>query len=42
MTQPALADDVVERETAARVTRQAVLRREPPPTLSFVQEQVTL
>ncbi|MER6619821.1 MULTISPECIES: helix-turn-helix transcriptional regulator [unclassified Streptomyces] len=42
MTQPALTDDVVERETAARVTRQAVLRREPAPTLSFVQEQVTL
>ncbi|MFI8213660.1 helix-turn-helix domain-containing protein [Streptomyces werraensis] len=42
MTQPALADDVVERETAGRVTRQAVLRREPAPTLSFVQEQVTL
>ncbi|WP_217170286.1 helix-turn-helix transcriptional regulator [Streptomyces sp. AC512_CC834] len=42
MTQPALADEVVERETAARVTRQAVLQREPAPTLSFVQEQVTL
>ncbi|MEV7017335.1 helix-turn-helix transcriptional regulator [Streptomyces sp. NPDC093991] len=42
MTQPALTDDVVERETAARVTRQAVLRRDPAPTLSFVQEQVTL
>ncbi|MEZ0163122.1 Scr1 family TA system antitoxin-like transcriptional regulator, partial [Streptomyces griseorubens] len=36
MTLPALTDDVVERETAARVTRQAVLRREPAPTLSFV------
>ncbi|MFF9755519.1 Scr1 family TA system antitoxin-like transcriptional regulator [Streptomyces sp. NPDC014344] len=42
MTQPALTDDVVERETAARVMRQAVLRREVAPTLSFVQEQVTL
>ncbi|MEU7467158.1 helix-turn-helix transcriptional regulator [Streptomyces sp. NPDC044984] len=42
MTQPALTNDVVKRETAARVTRQAVLRREPAPTLSFVQEQVTL
>ncbi|WP_030345408.1 helix-turn-helix domain-containing protein [Streptomyces sp. NRRL S-1022] len=42
MRQPALAEDVVEREAAARVARQAVLERQPAPTVSFVQEQVTL
>jgi transcriptional regulator with XRE-family HTH domain len=42
MRQPALAEDVVERETAARVARQAVFARDPAPTFSFVQEQVTL
>ncbi|MEV5876822.1 helix-turn-helix transcriptional regulator [Streptomyces sp. NPDC052101] len=43
MRQPALDEDVVERETAARMARKAVFeRREPAPTLSFVQEQVTL
>lgn len=39
MRQPALAEDVVERETAARMARKAVFeRRDPAPTLSFVQE----
>lgn len=42
MTQPALTVDVVERETTARMARKAVFEREPGPTLSFVQEQVTL
>ncbi|KMS70568.1 DNA-binding protein [Streptomyces viridochromogenes] len=42
MRQPALTEDVVERETAARMARKAVFEREPAPTLSFVQEQVTL
>ncbi|MET8562387.1 helix-turn-helix transcriptional regulator [Streptomyces flaveolus] len=42
MRQPTLAEDVVERATAARVARQAVFEREPAPTFSFVQEQVTL
>ncbi|MYW15443.1 helix-turn-helix domain-containing protein [Streptomyces sp. SID2955] len=42
MTQPALTEDVVERETAARMARKAVFEREPAPTLSFVLEQVTL
>ncbi|MGA5036148.1 helix-turn-helix domain-containing protein [Streptomyces capoamus] len=43
MRQPALAEDVVERETAARMARKAVFeRRDAAPTLSFVQEQVTL
>lgn len=40
--QPALAPDVVERESAARMSRKAIFDREPAPTLSFVQEQVTL
>ncbi|MFF1487962.1 helix-turn-helix domain-containing protein [Streptomyces sp. NPDC058319] len=42
MTQPALAEEVVERETAARMARKCVFERVPAPTLSFVQEQVTL
>ncbi|MER6382433.1 helix-turn-helix transcriptional regulator [Streptomyces sp. NPDC001127] len=42
MTQPALTEDVVERETSARMARKAVFEREPAPTLSFVLEQVTL
>jgi transcriptional regulator with XRE-family HTH domain len=42
MRQPELPVDVVERETAARMARKAVFDREPAPTLSFVQEQVTL
>ncbi|MEV8595265.1 helix-turn-helix transcriptional regulator [Streptomyces sp. NPDC052012] len=40
--QPALSEDVVERETAARMARKAVFERVPAPTLSFVQEHVTL
>ncbi|WP_406444692.1 helix-turn-helix domain-containing protein [Streptomyces sp. NBC_01613] len=40
--QPALSPDVVERETAARMSRKAVFERDPAPTLGFVQEQVTL
>jgi transcriptional regulator with XRE-family HTH domain len=42
MRQPPLSEAVVERETTARVARQAIFEREPVPTLSFVQEQVTL
>ncbi|MFJ2259887.1 Scr1 family TA system antitoxin-like transcriptional regulator [Streptomyces sp. NPDC087844] len=42
MTQPALTPEVVERETVARMARKAIFEREPAPTLSFVQEQVTL
>jgi transcriptional regulator with XRE-family HTH domain len=42
MRQPALSRDVVERETAARMARTSIFEREPAPTLSFVQEQVTL
>ncbi|MER8009239.1 MULTISPECIES: helix-turn-helix transcriptional regulator [unclassified Streptomyces] len=40
--QPALTADVVERETAARMSRKAIFDRDPAPTLGFVQEQVTL
>ncbi|WP_409471549.1 helix-turn-helix domain-containing protein [Streptomyces sp. HC307] len=40
--QPPLAQDVVEREVAARMARKSVFERDPAPSLSFVQEQVTL
>ncbi|MFH9673804.1 Scr1 family TA system antitoxin-like transcriptional regulator [Streptomyces sp. NPDC017405] len=42
MRQPVLAEDVVERATAARMARKVVFEQSPAPTLSFVQEQVTL
>jgi hypothetical protein len=42
MRQPAYSPAVVERETAARMSRKTIFQREPAPTLSFVQEQVTL
>jgi hypothetical protein len=42
MAQPAYSVDEVERGTAARMARKAIFEREPAPTLSFVQEQVTL
>ncbi|MEU9985980.1 helix-turn-helix transcriptional regulator [Streptomyces sp. NPDC048045] len=42
MRQPALSEGVVEQATAARVARKAVFGRDPAPTLSFVQEQVSL
>lgn len=42
MTQPAYTPEVVERETEMRIARQAVLRKDPAPTFSFIQEQVTL
>jgi hypothetical protein len=40
--QPALATDVIEREVVARMARSSILRKEPAPALSFIQEQVTL
>ncbi|GGK94570.1 hypothetical protein GCM10010094_64420 [Streptomyces flaveus] len=40
--QPALSQDVVERATAGRMDRKMIFERDPAPTLSFVQEQVTL
>ncbi|MCL8014042.1 helix-turn-helix transcriptional regulator [Streptomyces sp. AS02] len=42
MAQPAYTQDQVERGTAARMARKAIFEREPAPTVSFVQEQVTL
>ena len=42
MRQPPLSEAVVERETGNRMARKAIFEREPAPTLSFVQEQVTL
>ncbi|MEU0252009.1 helix-turn-helix transcriptional regulator [Streptomyces sp. NPDC006184] len=39
---PPLSEDVIEREIAGRVGRQSVFDREPAPSLSFIQEQVTL
>ncbi|MEU5699626.1 helix-turn-helix domain-containing protein [Streptomyces aurantiacus] len=42
MAQPVYSQDEVERGTAARMARKAIFERDPAPTLSFVQEQVTL
>ncbi|MFF7313282.1 Scr1 family TA system antitoxin-like transcriptional regulator [Streptomyces sp. NPDC008137] len=42
MRQPAHSPEQVERGVAARVARKSIFEVEPAPTLSFVQEQVTL
>ncbi|MEU9483063.1 helix-turn-helix transcriptional regulator [Streptomyces decoyicus] len=42
MRRPAYAQDEVERLVAARMDRQAVFERSPAPSLTFVQEEVTL
>ncbi|PSM37418.1 transcriptional regulator [Streptomyces dioscori] len=42
MRQPMHSPDAVERGIAARLARKSIFEREPAPTLSFVQEQVTL
>lgn len=42
MRQPALHPEVIERETAGRMARKSIFENEPAPTLSFIQEQVTL
>ncbi|MFJ7261024.1 helix-turn-helix domain-containing protein [Streptomyces globosus] len=39
---PAYAPDAVERGVAARMARQSILERDPAPSLTFVQEEVTL
>ncbi|MER5662077.1 helix-turn-helix domain-containing protein [Streptomyces mirabilis] len=39
---PAYSDDETERMTAARMARRSIFERSPAPTLSFVQEEVTL
>jgi transcriptional regulator with XRE-family HTH domain len=40
--QPAYPQEVVERETAARMSRKVIYERSPAPALSFIQEEVTL
>ncbi|MFS8201425.1 helix-turn-helix domain-containing protein [Streptomyces sp. CWNU-52B] len=42
MVQPAYSPDEVERGLSARMARKSIFQRETAPTLSFVQEQVTL
>ncbi|WP_327704007.1 helix-turn-helix transcriptional regulator [Streptomyces decoyicus] len=42
MRRPAYAQDEVERLVAARMDRQSVFERSPAPSLTFVQEEVTL
>ena len=42
MAQPAYSPSEVEVGLAARMARKSIFKREPAPTLSFVQEQVTL
>lgn len=39
---PAYSDEETERMTAARMARRSIFERSPAPTLSFVQEEVTL
>ncbi|MEV0176785.1 helix-turn-helix transcriptional regulator [Streptomyces sp. NPDC050803] len=40
--QPPYSPGEVERQTVARMARKSIFERDPAPTLSFVQEQVTL
>ncbi|MGW0824114.1 helix-turn-helix domain-containing protein [Streptomyces sp. NPDC002845] len=42
MRQPPHSPETVERGAAGRMARKSIFEREPAPTLSFVQEQVTL
>ncbi|MGW3728282.1 helix-turn-helix domain-containing protein [Streptomyces sp. NPDC000851] len=42
MRQPPHSPETVERGVAGRMARKSIFEREPAPTLSFVQEQVTL
>ncbi len=42
MRRPAYSEEEVERVLAARMARQRIFERSPAPTLSFVQEEVTL
>ncbi|SCK19433.1 helix-turn-helix transcriptional regulator [Streptomyces sp. WMMB 322] len=42
MRRPAYGEDDLERFLAARMARQEIFHRTPPPTLTFVQEEVTL
>jgi transcriptional regulator with XRE-family HTH domain len=42
MRAPALSEDEIERQVAARMSRQAIFDRSPAPLITFVQEEVTL
>ncbi|MBO8188184.1 helix-turn-helix domain-containing protein [Streptomyces spirodelae] len=42
MRRPAFSEEQIDRHVAARMARQELLRRQPTPTLTFVQEEVTL
>ncbi|MFD9218744.1 helix-turn-helix domain-containing protein [Streptomyces sp. NPDC060064] len=42
MRQPAYPQDEVERGVVARMARRSIFDRVPPPSLSFVQEEVTM
>ncbi|PJJ03310.1 helix-turn-helix protein [Streptomyces sp. 2333.5] len=42
MRRPAYSQDQVERLVAARVARESIFERSPAPSLTFVQEEVTL
>ena len=42
MRRPAHTEDDLERYVAARLARQKIFQRKPAPTLTFVQEEVTL
>ncbi|MFE0763554.1 helix-turn-helix domain-containing protein [Streptomyces smyrnaeus] len=39
---PAYSEEEIDRQAAARLARQEILERKPVPTLTFVQEEVTL
>ncbi|MET8831499.1 helix-turn-helix transcriptional regulator [Streptomyces sp. NPDC004610] len=42
MRQPVYPEQVVEQEIAGRMARRSIFERDPAPTLTFIQEQVTL
>ncbi|WP_422397473.1 Scr1 family TA system antitoxin-like transcriptional regulator [Streptomyces acidiscabies] len=42
MRKPPLSDSVIDHEVAYRLDRQEVFRKDPAPTFSIIQEQVTL
>jgi transcriptional regulator with XRE-family HTH domain len=42
MRRPSYSEDEIDRQVAARMARRAVFERRPAPTLTFVQEEVTL
>ncbi|WP_181764624.1 helix-turn-helix domain-containing protein [Streptomyces albidus (ex Kaewkla and Franco 2022)] len=42
MRRPAYSEDQIDQYVAARLARQEIIRRVSPPTLAFIQEEVTL